>query len=229
MITNVPSPCSVCGRRTKTESCARCAERAIAMAGSVESRLRFEQEELERLARCEVNRLDLGPSPPVPLEVAIVGSGMPRNVALVSCGKAKLRTSEKVSAHQLYVGTPFKLSFQYAMATSDDVQILSALHGVLGPYELVAPYEFSMAQMFISEQALWGKRVVNALKGLYPVMHLRLIFYASRQYIRPILGAVSDEDRRYWSFEDPLQGLDMFERNTWLKRKLEALDDHPPF
>lgn len=229
MITNVPSPCSVCGKRTRTASCARCAERAISMAGSVESRLRFEQEEFERLARCGVNRTDLEMRQPGALEVAIVGSGMPRNVALVSCGKAKLRTSEKVSAHKLYVGTPFKLAFQYAVATSDDVQILSALHGVLGPYELVEPYEFSMAQMFISEQSMWGRRVVNALKGLYPMMHLRLIFYASRQYIRPILGAVSEEDRQYWEFEDPLQGLDMFERNTWLKRKLDALDDYPPF
>lgn len=199
------------------------------MVGTVEDRLRFDHEERERLARSSVRTIDMGPNVSLPLDVAVVGSGIPRNVALVSCGKAKLRTSEKVQAHELYVGNPFRLSFQYAQATADDVLILSALHGLLSPYERIAPYEFSMAQMLISDQREWGLRVVHALKALYPVKHLRLTFYSGQQYIRPILGAITDQDRQYWTLTNPLQGLDLFQRNQWLRRQLEKLDDGPPF
>lgn len=227
MITSTPSPCSVCGSRTQTADCARCIERTRAMAGSVEDRLRFEEEELERLARTNVMRLDL-PHRPLPIDVTLVGSGVPKNVALVGCGKAKLATTEKVHAHELYVGNPFRMSYAYATATADDIHILSALHGLLSPWERIAPYEFSMAQMFVSKQHEWGLRVIHALKALYPVAHLRITFLAGRHYIRPIIGALTEQDRQYWSIEDPLQGLDLFQRNWWLKKKLDALEK-PPF
>ncbi len=227
MISNVTAPCSACGQRTRTATCARCDARAIAFAGRVEDRLLFEQEEVERLTRGDVARPHLDAFTVSPLDVAIVSSGIPRNIALVSCGKAKLRTLTKVPAHQLYVGTPFKLAYRYALATADDVQIVSALHGLLGPYELVMPYEFRLTQLLPSERAMWGTRIVKTLKSLYPLAHLRIIFYASRAYIRPILAAITDEDRQYWELVDPLQGLDMFERNHWLKQKLEDLDGVP--
>lgn len=197
------------------------------MAGSVEDRLRFEEEEQERLTRSYVMRLDLPPRP-LPVDVTLVESGVPKNVALVGCGKAKLSTTEKVHAHELYVGNPFRLSCTYATATADDVHILSALHGLLSPWDRIAPYEFSMTKMFVSEQRQWGLRVVRALKALYPLTRLRITFLAGRHYIRPIVGALTEQDRQYWTFDDPLMGLDLFQRNRWLKKKLDALVG-PPF
>jgi hypothetical protein len=227
MISTVPSPCSVCGSRTRTIGCARCSKREIALAGSEEDRHRYEAEEAERLARSNVVRLDL-PHRPLPIEVALVGSGLPKNVALVGCGKAKLSTTEKVHAHELYIGNPFKMSYQYAFQAADDVHILSALHGLLSPHDRIAPYEFAMTQMFISAQREWGLRVVHALKALYPVTHLRITMLAGQQYIRPVVDALTEQDRQYWTIETPMKGLDLFQRNRWLKKKLVELEG-PPF
>jgi len=146
-------------------------------------------------------------------------------VALVGCGKLKA-DKPGLRAKDLYRGLPFRLAFKHAKATADDVHILSALHGLVDPYAMLAPYDFSMVQIPPSQHVVWGKRILNDLKAAYPMRRLRIVFYAGQQYVRPIMRAITDEDR-YWTFEDPLKGLDLFERIRWFKQ--HDPDLKPPF
>jgi hypothetical protein len=160
---------------------------------------------------------------PLPLDVALVGSGVCKTVALVGCGKMKAVTESGVPARDLYIGNPFRMSFRHARETSDDVHILSALHGLVDPSKLLAPYDYSMAQMFISDQRRWGVRILTELKAEYPLTPLRIIFYAGQHYVRPIMEAVTVE-LDYWSFENPLKGMDLFERLRWFKKQWGEID-----
>jgi hypothetical protein len=136
-------------------------------------------------------------------------------VALVGCGKLKAK-EQGLAAKDLYTGVPFRLAYSHAKATADDVHILSALHGLVNPFAMLAPYDFSMVQMPPSMHIEWGRRVLGDLKAAYPMRRLKIVFYAGTQYIRPIMRAVTDE-ARYWTFHDPLKGLDLFERIRWFK------------
>jgi hypothetical protein len=156
--------------------------------------------------------------------VALVGSGIVRTVALVGCGKLKKpQTWPPEAARDLYIGSLFKLSFRHAQAAADDVHILSALHGLVDPSTRLEPYDYSMAQMFVSAQRAWGVRVLTELKAAYPLTPLRIIFYAGQHYIRPIMEAVTVETS-YWTFKNPLEGMDLFERLRWLKQQSGELD-----
>ncbi|TAL42050.1 MAG: hypothetical protein EPN91_09290 [Salinibacterium sp.] len=135
-------------------------------------------------------------------------------VALVGCGK--LKAKRRSPARDLYIGLPFRLAMRHATDTADDVHILSALHGLLNPFTKVDPYDFSMVQLPPDKHLAWGQRVLYTLRIAYPMQRLRVVFYAGQQYIRPIMKAVTDEDC-YWTFVDPLMGLDLFQRIRWFK------------
>lgn len=142
-------------------------------------------------------------------------------VALVGCGK--LKAKETRLAKELYIGLPFRLAMRHALETADDVHILSAMHGLLDPYSQVVPYDYSMAELPPEKHIWWGRRVLWDLRTAYPMRRLKIVFYAGQQYIRPIMRAVTAE-ANYWTFEDPLKGLDLFQRIRWFKE-----NPQPPF
>lgn len=137
-------------------------------------------------------------------------------VALVGCGKAKVSGKDAVRARDLYRGVPFRLAFKHGLMTADDVHILSALYGLVDPYTHLVPYDFSMVQLPPTRHLAWGKKVLDDLRAAYPMTRLKVIFYAGQQYVRPIMRAITDESA-YWTFSNPLAGLDMFERIAWFK------------
>jgi hypothetical protein len=143
-------------------------------------------------------------------------------VALVGCGKLKAE-GQSIPARLLYRGVPFRLAMAHAENTADDVHILSALHGLVAPDQMLAPYDFSMVQIRPSEHINWGRKILRDLLAAYPMRRLHIVFYAGMQYIRPINQAITDE-HRYWTFENPLEGLDLFERIRWFKA-----NEGPPF
>lgn len=155
-----------------------------------------------------------------------MAQGSSLKVALVGCGKRKKPTTVGLPAHELYTGVPFRLAFQHARETADDVHILSALHGLVNPFSLLAPYDFSMVKLAPSKHLEWGRRVLADLRTAYPLTRLNITFYSGQQYIRPIMRAVTDEFA-YWTFENPLDGLDMFERISWFKEQEKFWN--PPF
>jgi hypothetical protein len=137
-------------------------------------------------------------------------------VALVGCGKRKKGVQQGWPAHELYTGMPFRLAYNHAKETADDVHILSALHGLVDPNSMLTPYDFSMVQLAPSKHLAWGRKVLDDLKVAYPMVRLKIVFYAGEQYIRPIMRAIHDE-AAYWTFENPLEGLDLYQRIRWFK------------
>lgn len=71
---------------------------------------------------------------------------MTRQLVVIGCGAAKL--DHAAPAADLYVGSYFRLALQAAQQLADraDVVVLSALHGLLGLGDVVAPYDLTMGQ-----------------------------------------------------------------------------------
>lgn len=136
-------------------------------------------------------------------------------VALVSCGKMKAECTD-LPACELYKGLPFRLAYKHAVETADDVHILSALHGLVPPHRRLAPYDWSLMMMAPSQHIVWGRKILDDLLVAYPMRRLNIVFYAGELYIRPIMRAIHDEDR-YWTFDNPLRGMDLFQRIRWFK------------
>lgn len=141
---------------------------------------------------------------------------LPIVVALVGCGKKKRLVSGKVQAKNLYTGVPFQLALSHAYRTADDVHIVSAYHGLIAPYEEIETYDLCMVQLPKSAQEEWGHNIVATLQELYLLTPLHIVFYAGMQYIRPILHAIGPE-LGYWTYENPLEGMDLFARIKWFK------------
>jgi hypothetical protein len=143
-------------------------------------------------------------------------TGSTLTVALVGCGKQKLQVRSK--AHEMYVGQLFKLSFAHAKKNADDVLIISALHGLLSPYEEIDYYDLSLNKLLKSEREDWANKVVDELFMAYPLTRLRIVFYAGLTYIQPILESAYSQEG-YWDIENPMEGLDLFQRLHWLREQ----------
>jgi len=177
------------------------------MLGTEADRIRFDDKEQLRRAAKGTRMLETDVTP--------------LTVALVGCGKKKRAT--RCKARDMYTGTLFRLAFDHAERTADDVHILSALHGLLPPFTEIESYQLSINEMLIHEQRDWANGVVSDLFMFYPLTHLRLVFYAGQAYIRPVLEAARDQ-LSYWEVVDPLKGLGLFERIRWFKA--QSLDEN---
>jgi hypothetical protein len=147
------------------------------------------------------------------------------DVALVGCSSLKQKTGGvEVMAKDLYRGRLCRMGYKYAVSMGWEVHFLSALHGLVQPCDLIAPYNFSIAHLRYSEHAIWGQHVVTALLALYPLTRLHLRFFVGRAYIRPILQSLSSH-AGYWTWEEPLDGLDLFERFKWFEDQRQSGDE----
>ena len=127
-------------------------------------------------------------------------------------------------AMDLYTGSPFRLSIRYAFEIADDVLIMSALHGVISPYDRIAPYDVTMADKSKDEIEAWGAEAVGTLTALYPMTRLHLVFFAGIRYIKPLVAPL-EKKNGYWTWENPLESMDMFKRIKWLKGQLNGIQE----
>lgn len=193
-------PCSQCGSLTYNPSCRRCEMGRIACCDD-EELTRFQEEERARLYRVSIPCRD----------------HLPLDVTLVGCGK--LKHASRRPAKDLYRGNLFRSAMRYAEETADDIQILSALHGVLNPFEEIEPYDLSMIQVGREGRRMWGHRVVGQLLQLYPLSYLRITILAGRHYADPLFSAAEKEGAP-WDFELPLDGLTLGQRLKWFSANL---------
>lgn len=151
-----------------------------------------------------------------------------RRVALVGCGKAKL--DQAAPARELYTSNLFKLSARYAQEAFDGWYVVSALHGLVEPERVVAPYDFSLAEMRVPERESWAARVASLLcrrergahftllaGGHYRYLSGYLRWTMVDGYIGPLRGAVAGVD-------EPLEGLGIGLRMAALKYDLARID-----
>lgn len=139
-------------------------------------------------------------------------------VALISCGSAK--QAVRCRARDMYTSALFRYSLQVAEAECDHVFIVSALYGLIGPDEEIAPYEFSVKQMSKPERVRWARRVVRDLyQRLESMSRVEVLLFAGGEYVEALSEALSGLGAKY---SEPMAGLTIGRRLKWLKAKLAA-------
>lgn len=131
-------------------------------------------------------------------------------LVLVSCVKSKL--SHAAPARDLYTSHWFTLTRNLVETAGVQWFVLSALHGLVDPKKIVAPYELSLRTLGVSERRLWAARVLDKL---LPVarQHPRVVIFAGQRYreflVEPLRQAGPD-------VVVPLQDLTLGKQLSWL-------------
>jgi len=81
---------------------------------------------------------------------------------LIACSAAKL--DHPAPAAELYTGQAFKLAKAAAAAAGADVLILSALHGVVRPDQVIAPYNRALSEMNTQQRRVWAAMAAQQLE-----------------------------------------------------------------
>jgi hypothetical protein len=131
-------------------------------------------------------------------------------VFLVSCVSSK--QVQPAPARLLYQSDWFVKARAFVEARGGRWFILSALHGVVAPEEVIAPYERTLNTMPVEERRQWAARVHAQLAPLLAGRH-RIVFLAGqhyREYLAPALA------RDGFQIEVPMEGLRIGEQLAWL-------------
>lgn len=143
---------------------------------------------------------------------------MTQRFALVCCGKQK--RSVPSPAKDLYQSTLFKKTRAYAERHYAGWFVLSALHQVLLPDELVAPYDVTLAR---ADAAAWARGTAAQLAERIPAQaHIDYFGGAAYEEVARQLTA------RGYVVGRPLHGLQVGERLQWLTRHAPVLDEKTP-
>jgi hypothetical protein len=136
-----------------------------------------------------------------------------RRVAIVACSRTKL--GYPAPARELYAGRLFQASRAYAEATCDDWFIVSALHGLLRPEQLLMPYDYSLGRMQRAARVTWANTVAGLLYDTLPEDGaVVLVDLCGTQYGAPI--RIAARQRSQTTVAQPLSGLGIGQRLSWL-------------
>jgi hypothetical protein len=129
---------------------------------------------------------------------------------LIACSQSKL--DRAAPARALYTGQAFKLAIKAAEAAQADILILSALHGVLYPEDIIAPYNCYLGGLPTMERVIWSTITAAQLR---PYKDRHAVILAGKHY-----AAACDEftDKR-----EPLKGLGIGQQLRVLKNAAEFL------
>jgi len=118
----------------------------------------------------------------------------------------------------------FRKASAYAEATCDRWFILSAKHGLLAPDEVVEPYDVKLGRAHRDPERdappiwEWAARVQGQLGiALADAPEPHLVLLAGAQYGTVVMRGCP------WPHSEPLEGLGIGERLSWLNRELAAL------
>jgi DGQHR domain-containing protein len=133
---------------------------------------------------------------------------MARTVGLVACAKTKADGPRP--AAELYASPLFRKAAAYCRRSYNDWFILSALHGLVEPSTILAPYDLTLTAMTRAEREAWADRVVAELdrRGL---RHAQFFLHAGRAYA----GVLTDK----LDCELPLAGLGVGRQLAWYGRR----------
>lgn len=133
-------------------------------------------------------------------------------ICLVSCVGRK--RAIPVGAKDLYQSDWFSKARSYAESMASQWFILSAKHGLLGPDDVVAPYEQTLNALGISERRIWARVVQDQMDKRMPVCE-RIIVLAGQRYREFLMDYLK---RRASSVEVPMEGLQIGKQLSWLGR-----------
>jgi hypothetical protein len=135
-----------------------------------------------------------------PTRIPRADSASVHPVVLVACAGTKVL--RPAPAKDLYASALFLKSRSYAERVGSRWFILSAKHGLLGPEELVAPYDLTLKGLSRAERRAWAERVFERLRAeLHSGDHVT--FLAGTTYRQDLSGLLAREG---YTFEAPLGG-----------------------
>lgn len=146
-------------------------------------------------------------------------------IVLVGCASQKL--GRPAPARDLYVSDLFRKASAYAEATGAHWFILSAKHGLVHPDAVLEPYDAKLGTKTSPPVHQWAKGVVGQLAAQMADLGLawsdvELVLLAGAQYA-VLAHHLPAGDKVRVHVEEPLKGLGIGQRLSWLKRELEDL------
>lgn len=138
-------------------------------------------------------------------------------IVLVGCGASKRPGGplDRWPARDLYTSALFDKARRWAETHGDRWFVLSALHGLVEPGAMIAPYDFTFAGRKEYREA-WPLRVVAQLAP-----HLsdgdEVAILAGAEYATGIADGLRDLEIRV-RVSQPLRGLQIGERLAWFNR-----------
>jgi hypothetical protein len=137
-------------------------------------------------------------------------TGARSDVVLVGCVKTKRST--RAPAQELYSSALFRKRRAYAEATGRPWFILSALHGLVDPEDVLDPYDMALAAQGAAYRSAWGKKVVAQLVSRVPALGLVIEIHAGSAYVDAI---ESELTRLGAAVSVPLRGLNQGQHLAW--------------
>ena len=130
------------------------------------------------------------------------------SIVLVACCGPKL--AEPAPAADLYVSTLFKKARTYAERRGRWF-ILSALHGLVDPATVIAPYDVTLKRMPAQKRREWGQKVRQQMETA-GLIGLRLVALAGADYVKPLTDAGL-------TVAQPMRGKSIGKQLQWLNRE----------
>lgn len=140
-------------------------------------------------------------------------------VGLVGCVKSK--QEHPAPARELYTSTLFDGRRRTVESSCERWFILSALHGLLNPDEIVEPYDLAMTEMSRPERREWSTRVLEDLRGqLGSLDRVTFEIHAGADYAN--FGLVDGLRTAGAKVEQPTAGMPIGVQLTWYADRSEA-------
>ena len=135
------------------------------------------------------------------------------SLVLVSCVKSK--QVHPAPARELYASPLFRGVRQLVESSNASWLILSALHGLVAPSDVIAPYEYTLNTAGIAARRAWARKV---LEKLLPVArkHERVVIFAGQRYREFLVGPLEEAGI---ACTVPMEGLALGEQLAWLAER----------
>jgi len=153
-------------------------------------------------------------------------------VVLVGCSGSKL--DHAAPAKDLYTSPLFKKCRAYAEALGVEWAILSALHGLVLPDQVLEPYDCTFAKLRgnspsrLASLERWGLATQLAIRARWP--EAKFVFLGGKDYAACLRGYGTGlsggrpvDHLNPIIADAPLEGMGIGERLSWLHRSTEAL------
>jgi len=136
--------------------------------------------------------------------------GLTGAIVLVSCAKTKL--PHPAPARELYTSSWFQKARDIVEASGAHWFVLSSRYGLVAPNTEIAPYDYTLNSLGVTERRAWA---AEGLKALLPLLtnERRVVMFAGDRY-REFL--VEPLERQGMTVEVPMAHLSRGEQLSWL-------------
>lgn len=140
--------------------------------------------------------------------------GRPRRIGLVGCVKEK--ATKPAAAAELYTSVLFRGRRSFVEWSCDEWWILSALHGLVHPEDVLEPYDVTLKSMPATERRLWSAHVVGSIEQrIQPRLGEVIELHCGAEYRD--FGLVEGLQQRGVALENPTHGMPIGKQLSFYK------------